>query len=165
MLGKLTDKQIEHVLSTNVIGRIGCYADNKIYVVPVAYLYDNGCFLGHTIRGMKTKMLEKNPKCCFEVDSMQDMGNWQSVIAWGNFEELEGDEEKNAMKKLIRQLMPIMTGQSNHPDQELDQLHKLEALHLKATVFRISIEEKTGRYEKGNSYHSGTKNAEQNMNS
>jgi uncharacterized protein len=165
MLGKLTEEQIDQVLSANMIGRIGCYADEKIYVVPVAYLYDDGCLLGHTIRGMKTKMLKMNPKCCFEVDSMQDMGNWQSVIAWGTFEELEGEEEKNALKKLIKQLMPVMTGQSNHPDQELEQLHKLEALHLKATVYRIKIEEKTGRFEKGNSLHSNPKLAQPNMKS
>jgi nitroimidazol reductase NimA-like FMN-containing flavoprotein (pyridoxamine 5'-phosphate oxidase superfamily) len=148
MLGELNEEQVEHVLTTNVIGRIGCYADEKIYVVPVAYLYDDGYLLGHTIRGMKTRMLKKNPKCCFEVESMQDMGNWQSVIAWGTFEELEGDESKSAMKKLISQLMPLMAGQANHPAQELDQLDKLEALNSKATVYRIKIEEKTGRFEK-----------------
>ena len=148
MLGELNEEQIEHVLTTNVIGRIGCYADEKIYIVPVTYLYDEGCLLGHTIRGMKTKMLEKNPKCCFEVDVMQDMSNWQSVILWGKFEELEGEEAKSAMQKLISKLMPIMTGQSNQPAHELESLHKLEAINLKATVYRIKIEEKTGRFEK-----------------
>ena len=148
MLGELNEEQMVHVLSSNVIGRIGCYADEKIYVVPVAYLYDDGCLLGHTIKGMKTTMLEKNPKCCFEVESMQNMSNWQSVIAWGNFEQLEGDQAKIALQKLVSKLMPIMTGQSNKPDQDLASLHKLEALHLKATVYRIKIEKKTGRFEK-----------------
>ena len=148
MLGKLNEEQMVQVLSSNVIGRIGSYADEKLYIVPVAYLYDEGCLLGHTMRGMKTKMLEKNPKCCFEVDVMQNMSNWQSVIAWGKFEELEGDEAKIALQKLISKLMPIMTGKTNQPAQDLDSLHKLEALHSKATVYRIKIEEKTGRFEK-----------------
>ncbi len=148
MLGILSEEQIVQVLTKNVIGRIGCYADEKIYVVPVAYLYDDGCLLGHTIRGMKTTMLKKNPVCCFEVDSMQDMGNWQSVIAWGRFEELEGDEAESALKKLVSKLMPLMTSQSSQPTHGLDPLHKLEALHSKATVYRIKIEEKTGRFEK-----------------
>ena len=148
MLGKLNEEQMVQVLSSNVIGRIGSYADEKLYIVPVAYLYDDGCLLGHTMRGMKTKMLEKNPKCCFEVDVMQNMSNWQSVIAWGKFEELEGDEAKIALQKLISKLMPIMTGKTNPPAQDLDSLHKLEALHSKATVYRIKIEEKTGRFEK-----------------
>ena len=148
MLGILSEEQIVQVLTKNVIGRIGCYADEKIYVVPVAYLYDDGCLLGHTIRGMKTTMLKMNPVCCFEVDSMQDMGNWQSVIAWGRFEELEGDEAESALKKLVSKLMPLMPSQSSQPTHGLDPLHKLEALHSKATVYRIKIEEKTGRFEK-----------------
>ena len=74
MLGILNEEQIIQVLTNNVIGRIGCYADEKIYIVPVSYLYDKECLLGHTIRGMKTRMLKKNPMFCFEVDSMQNMG-------------------------------------------------------------------------------------------
>jgi uncharacterized protein len=148
MLGELNEEQIEHVLTTNLIGRIGCYADEKIYVVPVTYLYVDGCLLGHTIIGMKTRMLKKNPKCCFEVDSLQDMANWQSVIAWGTFEELEGDEAKSAMQKLMNHFMPLMTSQSSQSTHGLDQVHQLEALHLKAIVYKIKIDEKTGRFEK-----------------
>ena len=44
--------------------------------------------------------------------------------------------------------MPIMTVKTNQPAQEIESLQKLEALHLKATVYRIKIEEKTGRFEK-----------------
>ena len=148
MLGELNEEQIENVLTTNVIGRIGCYADEKIYIVPVTYLYVDGCLLGHTIIGMKTMMLKKNPKCCFEVDSLQDMANWQSVIVWGTFEELQGEEAKTAMQKLLKHFMPLMTSESSQPTHGLDQLKQLEALHLKAIVYRINIEEKTGRFEK-----------------
>jgi uncharacterized protein len=148
MLGELNEEQIENVLRKNVIGRIGCYADEKIYVVPVTYLYVDGCLLGHTIIGLKTRMLKKNPKCCFEVDSMQDMANWQSVIAWGTFEELGGDEAKSVMQKLLTHFMPLMTSQSSQPTHGLDQVKQMEALHLKAIVYRIKIEKKTGRFEK-----------------
>ncbi len=148
MLGELNEEQIEQVLTTNVIGRIGCYADEKIYTVPVTYLYVDGYLLGHTIIGMKTRMLKKNPKCCFEVDSMQNMANWQSVIVWGTFEELQGDEAKSAMQKLIIHFMPLMKSESSQPTHGLDELQQMEALHLKAIVYRINIEKKTGRFEK-----------------
>jgi len=70
------------------------------------------------------------------------------VIAWGTFEEPEGEEAESALKKLISQLMPLKTNQNIQPTHGIDLLHKLEALHLKATVYRIKIEEKTGRFEK-----------------
>jgi nitroimidazol reductase NimA-like FMN-containing flavoprotein (pyridoxamine 5'-phosphate oxidase superfamily) len=148
MLGELNEKEIEQILTTNAIGRIGCYADEKIYVVPVTFLYEDGCLYGHTMKGMKTRMLKKNPECCFEVDVMQDMANWQSVIIWGSFEELQGDEAKGTMRKLLSHFMPLMTSQTSQPNHSLDHVNQMESLHLKAVVYRIKIEEKTGRFEK-----------------
>ncbi len=46
---------------------------------------------GHTMEGMKINMMRKNPRVCFEVDVMQNMANWKSVIAWGEFEELSSE--------------------------------------------------------------------------
>jgi len=43
--GGINEEQIVQVLTKNVIGRIGCYADKKIYIVPVTFLYDDGGLL------------------------------------------------------------------------------------------------------------------------
>ena len=48
MLGELTEKEIEEVLTTNVVGRIGCSSGQRIYVVPVTYVYDGESVIGHT---------------------------------------------------------------------------------------------------------------------
>lgn len=119
MLGELNAEHIEHVLLANVIGRIGCYSNGKIYVVPVTYVYDNEFIIGHTSEGMKINMLRKNPDCCFEVDTMQNMANWQSVIAWGTFEELHGDKATKTMQKLINRLLPLMTSQTSQPSHNV----------------------------------------------
>lgn len=148
MLGTLNAEQIEHLLTENIIGRIGCYADGKVYVVPVTYMYKDGCIVGHTGEGMKINMLRKNPLCCFEVDAMQNMANWQSVIAWGKYEELYGDEAITAMQSLINRLMPLMSSQTSQPSHGLEQAHRQDTHLVKAVVYRIRLEEKTGRFEK-----------------
>jgi nitroimidazol reductase NimA-like FMN-containing flavoprotein (pyridoxamine 5'-phosphate oxidase superfamily) len=38
MIGKLTDEQIEKVLTENILGRIGCKDCTKFYVVPINYI-------------------------------------------------------------------------------------------------------------------------------
>jgi len=53
MLGELTNDEIEEVLKRNVLGRIGCCNDNKIYVVPVNYVYDGQHILAHSKEGLK----------------------------------------------------------------------------------------------------------------
>lgn len=70
MLGELNTEQIELLLKSEVIGRIGCCADNKVYVVPVTYAYDGTHVYAHSKEGMKIRMMRKSPEVCFEVDQM-----------------------------------------------------------------------------------------------
>ena len=89
MIGNLTDEQIEEVLRENVLGRIGCSDGERIYVVPINYAYDGKSIIAHSSLGMKIEMMRKTPKVCFEVDDMKSFTNWKSVIAWGEYHELE----------------------------------------------------------------------------
>ena len=86
MLGDLTANQIETVLHREVVGRIGCHANSTTYIVPMTYAYDGQFVYGHTREGMKIDMMRMNPKVFFEVDVMENLSNWRSVIAWGCFE-------------------------------------------------------------------------------
>ncbi|SDI30001.1 pyridoxamine 5'-phosphate oxidase family protein [Winogradskyella thalassocola] len=148
MLGYLNNKQIEHVLQSLIIGRIGCHADDRTYVVPVTYAYDGKYIYGHTKEGLKISMMRKNPMVCFEVDVMENMSNWRSVIAWGKFEELKSPEQrKEGLKILMNAVMPLMTGETtiSHP---MSDSHQKTIEAMKGVVYRIELTKKTGRYEK-----------------
>ena len=148
MLGQLNSKQIEHVLHSLIIGRIGCHADNRTYVVPVTYAYNGTYIYGHTKEGLKINIMRQNPMVCFEVDVMENMRNWRSVIAWGKFEELKTPEQrKEGMKILMDTVMPLMTGETTISHSMSDSHQKtIEA--MKGVVYRIELTEKTGRFEK-----------------
>ena len=149
MLGELNTEQIELLLKSEVIGRIGCCADNKVYVVPVTYAYDGTYVYAHSKEGLKVRMMRKSPEVCFEVDQMQNMANWQSVIASGKFEELEDDEARmKGMQFLMNRLKPLMTSESAQPSHGFSGSHELDVHGLQAVVFRIKLIEKTGRFEK-----------------
>jgi len=60
------------VLTSQLIGRIGCHADNVTYVVPVSYVYDGDSIYSHTHEGMKINMMRENPDVCFEADKHED---------------------------------------------------------------------------------------------
>ncbi|MBX2900158.1 MAG: pyridoxamine 5'-phosphate oxidase family protein [Cyclobacteriaceae bacterium] len=115
MLGELSTSEIEALLHRNVIGRVGMQADGKVYVVPITYVYDGGTVLGHTTEGLKIELLRKNPHCCFEVDEVKSIAAWQSVIAWGRFEELSGNEAAIAMEKLSARLLPLSPRRNKLP--------------------------------------------------
>lgn len=152
MFGKLNADQIEEVLKHQVIGRIGCHADDITYIVPVSYAYDGEYIYGHTFEGMKVNMMRKNPKVCFQADKMKDkdMANWQSVIAWGEFEELQQpDERRLALQKLNERMLPLISSETMHLSTQWPFLPE-DADSIKGIVYRIRLKEKTGRFEKSN---------------
>lgn len=147
MFGTLTTDEIEQVFHNNIIGRIGCHADGKTYVVPISYAYDGSCIYAHTYEGMKMNIMRKNPEVCFQADNMQNMANWQSVIAWGTFEELTDPEKRTAALKILTdRVLPHIASETVKLTPQWpfppDQPEKIEGV-----VFRICIYEKSGKFE------------------
>ena len=147
MLGTLPPQQIEEVLKTQILGRLGCCYNGETYIVPISYAYDGTFIYCHTHEGKKAEMLRKNPKVCFEVDELKDMSNWKSVITQGIFEEIKGRKERNAaMQTLLNRYLPIMSSITTHLGEHWP-FHPDDITDIKGIVFRIAIKEKSGRFE------------------
>lgn len=148
MYNNLSTEEIEAVLHKQLIGRIGCHADGMIYVVPINYAYDGEYVYCYTQEGLKVSLMRKNPQVCFEVEAIQNMGNWQCVIAWGAFEELPvGEARKNALNELLSRIHPMVSSERTHLSADWPFTNK-ETESVKGIVFRIRLTKKTGRFEK-----------------
>ena len=146
MLGNLSQNGIEHLLKHQVVGRVGCHADDKTYIVPICYAYEENCIYGRTFDGMKVNMMRANPRVCFQIENLESMGKWQSVICWGEFEELTNAVKRNkAIEILQNRISAIMA------DQNLRISHhwpfSLDSDNAEGIIFCIHINEKTGRFE------------------
>lgn len=148
MFGILGADDTEILLQQQLVGRIGCHFKDVTYVVPISYAYDGTYIYGHTFEGMKIDMMRKNPKVCFQADDTRDLSNWQSVIVWGEFEELLHEPERSqALQKLTERKLPLISSETMHltsqwpfKDEDVSQ--------ISGVVFRIRVTEKTGRFEK-----------------
>ncbi|MEP6594685.1 MAG: pyridoxamine 5'-phosphate oxidase family protein [Ginsengibacter sp.] len=149
MLGKLNNTEIEEVLTQQIIGRIGCHANDMTYIVPVSYAYDGQCVYARTYEGLKIRLMRKNPRVCFQTDTMDNMANWKSVIAWGDFKELTEPGERNAaIQKLLERRISGIASKTVQlsplwPFSSKENIDKIEGV-----IFCISLGEKTGRFEK-----------------
>jgi nitroimidazol reductase NimA-like FMN-containing flavoprotein (pyridoxamine 5'-phosphate oxidase superfamily) len=148
MLGKLNEEQMDYVLRSQVIGRLGCYAEGKIYVVPITYVYDGEYLYGHTKEGLKIQLLRKNPSVCFEVDAIQNMANWQSVIIQGIYEELTGEESRQALRLLVNRVTPLLASETSMSSHGPDIHQPISGPPMGLVTYRIRMLEKSGRYEK-----------------
>ena len=140
MLGELTAPEIEELLEAEVIARIGCISEARVYVVPVTYVYDGTYLWGHAMDGAKLRAMRAGPNVCIEVEHVDDLSNWRSVIAWGTFEECLDADWDTGMALLIERIMPLLTFPPNEPPPDLSGLRR-------GSVYRIQLHEKTGRFE------------------
>jgi uncharacterized protein len=149
MIGNLTKDAIRDLLKKEIVGHIGCNTGERIYVVPISYAFDGKDIYAHSYEGTKIKAMRMNTEVCFEVDDLKDMGNWQSVMAWGRYEEiLHETERKEVFKLLMKRPLPVVSSITTHlgccwPFEEIDEV-------IDGIFFRIHIHEMTGKYETTN---------------
>ena len=148
MFGNLGEDAIETILRHQIIGHIACHANDTTYVVPTSYAYEDGYVYVHSKEGMKINMMRENQKVCFEVFRMENMGNWQCVIGWGNYEEVTDLAEREAaLKILLKRDLPIITSKTVQLTTEWPFL-PADLNNIPGIVFRIKLTTKTGRYER-----------------
>ena len=130
VIRELPADQIEELLRTAIVGRIACSHPDvpRPYLVPLAYGYDGMALYAHTGPGTKLTYMRANPLVTIEVDNAEAPDHWESVVAEGAFEELDGDARERALQMIYPATIPELGAQT--------------------TVFRITLTSKSGRYER-----------------
>ncbi|MDB5115346.1 MAG: pyridoxamine 5-phosphate oxidase [Mucilaginibacter sp.] len=150
MLGELDGLQIEDLLMSLPVGRIGCHSDGVTYIVPINYVYEDNTIYAHSKKGMKINIMRKNPEVCFQVDAIDDLLNWESVICWGKFEEITDMQEKiQVMQKIINWVMPLMHSETAQPSHGFTDDASDVGGDVELILYKIVLGKKTGRFEKG----------------
>ena len=148
MLGTLTSYEIDQLLHSETLGRIGCSVDNQVYVVPIIYAYDGVYIYGHSQNGKKIQMMRDNPKVCFEIDKASTISNWQSVVVQGLYQELLGAQAREAMRFFMDHLQVHFSSETSAYRYGMKDFHENEQGTIRSIIFRIKIIEKTGRFER-----------------
>jgi nitroimidazol reductase NimA-like FMN-containing flavoprotein (pyridoxamine 5'-phosphate oxidase superfamily) len=135
MIGTLTPDEIESTLGRSRIGRIGCSANDRPYVVPITYAYLDGCIYAYSALGRKIRIMREQPNVCFEVEEIDGPSSWRSVIADGEYEEVvDGPARRQALALL------------GLAEDEL--IPRSPNANGGAVVFRLRLGAKTGRFER-----------------
>lgn len=147
MIGKLDTTQVNNLLCSQSIGRLACTDGKRPYIVPISFKYDGVYIYGQTNMGEKLKVIRKNPDVCFEVDRMLDMRNWQSVIVYGEFEELKNKDAEEGREVLLEKEFSLLTDTSVHAhEHEVTSILEDQG-RVKEILFRIKINKVSGRYQ------------------
>jgi hypothetical protein len=149
MLGALNATQIDQILRSQIVGHLGCAAEGRIYVTPMSYVYDGESIYGHAVEGIKLRLMRTNPQVCFQVEHIENLANWVSVIVWGAFEELAADTATDAMRLFLDRMEPLQASETAvSPHRAPTDVPAIDLQGNPMVFFRIKIAERSGRFEK-----------------
>lgn len=135
MLKRMSQEQTRALLVRGQVGRLGCVVDGGPYVVPVSYVYSEDSIYVHSLAGRKIEALRLNPRACLQVDEIRDVYQWESVIAYGRYEEITDDGERAWAVRRLMLKFPELTPVESIP------VHDGQSSVI---VFAIRIQEITG---------------------
>lgn len=143
---EITDKGlIEEILREAAVCRIAMSENNRPYVVPMNFGYENDTLYLHTgHKGRKIDILSKNPLVCFEAESRVETVRAESACGWGmRYLSVIGSGRASFVNDPAGKrtaLGIIMKKYSGRPDWEYSD-KDFEATR----IVRIEIEEMTGK--------------------
>lgn len=71
------------LLRRHKVGRMAYAFQNRVDITPIHYVYEDGWLFARTSHGTKMSVLEHSPWVAFEVDEMDGVFDWRSVVVHG----------------------------------------------------------------------------------
>ncbi len=146
---EITDRcEIEEILSTATVGRLGTCANGIPYITPVNFIYDKEAYkiiIHCANEGKKLDNIRINNNICFEVEEVNNVivkqptcassVAYKSVIMFGTIKTLSDINAKNeALQKLANKYAP-----------QNPKVPFTEAMLNKTNVLEIEIKETTAK--------------------
>src|SRR5215216_3067250 len=82
---ELSRDEIEAMLLRNKVGRLAFSFHDRVDIQPIHYVYERGWLYGRTSEGDKILSLTRNQWIAFEVDEVDDVFDWRSIVIHGSF--------------------------------------------------------------------------------
>ncbi len=89
------------LLGSNYIGRLAYISGQTPHINPITYFHDaeEKCIVSYSAPGFKIEAMEKHGLVAFQVDEIESIQKWRSVLIQGKFEELEGSTAKKYLHR------------------------------------------------------------------
>lgn len=136
-----------HILQNNYIGRMAYIFNNKPYIVPMTYYYNqaNHSLVCYSAEGHKISSLRKNNNVSFEVEDIESVDKWRTVVIHGTYLELSGSDVRYQLHLFALGVKKII---KVHEGREVDYISEFSSKIYKNDLpitFLIRVNEITGK--------------------
>lgn len=155
MIGNLSDEEIDEVLTGNYFGHLGCNDGFNTFVYPVNYVYDGRYIICHSPEGTKVQVMRENKRVCLQVNAIGNVNQWKSVMVMGIYNELENERDRYRAMELLNghnlhlKLYLKPTEKRQMPETNSRAKQPYLKGNKRPAIYRIIIDEKSGRYDDG----------------
>ena len=147
MVKNLETDEIKFILNNNYIGHLGYVHHGKPYVIPITYFYDEElkaiiCYSGE---GHKISAMRKNNAVCIQINEIDTVNRWKSVLVHGTFEIYFGSDAKVYLHRFSLGVKDVITEKEHQRPAFISEFSSKIYKEDIPIVFLIKIEEMTGK--------------------
>ncbi len=101
-------RECEELLAAHHVGRLAFSYRDKVDIEPIHYVYSEGWIYGRTGEGTKLRTLAHNRWVAFEIDEVDGLFDWRSVVVKGALYLLapSADETWTYAVSLLQRVVP-----------------------------------------------------------
>ena len=132
----LDDAESRALLARHRVGRLAYAYHDHVDIEPLHYVFDGDWIFGRTSMGSKLSTLGHRPWCAFEVDEIQAMFDWTSVVVKGSFHLLDPESGSPDAYRRALELLSALLPETFSADDPVPH---------RTIVFGIYAQELTGR--------------------
>ncbi|MEZ4791924.1 MAG: pyridoxamine 5'-phosphate oxidase family protein [Gelidibacter sp.] len=147
MMKNLENDEIKYTLQNNYIGHLGYIYNQRPFVVPITYYYDeqNHSIICYSGEGHKVMAMRKNNAVSLQVNDVNSVNNWKSVLVHGTFEQHFGSDAKAFLHQFSLGVKDIITEKEHKRPNFISDFSSKIYKEDVPIVFLIKIEEITGK--------------------
>jgi len=143
---ELSREEMDELLSSSDVGRLGLSVENKPYVVPASCWYRSGTVYFHSGEGKKVDYMTANSRVCVQVDRVAEDGSWWSIIIYGNVVLSRDPKDRMAVfRKIFGKELHENMARAMRAMRQMKQQTAGKTGKGGAYVGWIDVEEMTGR--------------------
>jgi nitroimidazol reductase NimA-like FMN-containing flavoprotein (pyridoxamine 5'-phosphate oxidase superfamily) len=126
------------LLERHAVGRMAYSFHDRVNITPIHYIFADGWIYARTSRGEKMTTIRHSPWVAFEVDEVDGIFDWRSVVALGTVYAIEpGGSRMDVARwsrgvEQLRRLIPETASEA-------------DPVPFRTIVFGIHIDSLTGR--------------------
>ena len=148
MIQDLATKEGKQLLSDNYIGHLAFIAGEWPYSIPITYYYNaaKNMIISYAAEGHKIEAMRTNPNVSLEVNEINSVSTWRSVLAHGKFEELQGIDARYHLHEFAEGVKAIILRKEGKDARAISEFSCKMESNQNPIVFRIVVDEMTAKF-------------------